>query len=73
VQDRVTGVLVQQRDPQRLADALRCLLRDGRLRAQVAAVARALVERWFDERRNAEQLRSIFHAVTAVDAPAGVA
>lgn len=73
IQDRVTGLMVSERAPQALADALSQLLRDSTLRGQIASAARGLVERSFDERRNAERLRAIFATVSAAPLPAEVA
>jgi len=73
VHDGVTGILVPEHHPQQLADVLDRLLRDARLRVRIAVAARALIERSFDERRNAEQIREIFHAATAPAVPAEVA
>lgn len=73
VRHRVTGLLVPERNPRELADALRRLLRNGQLRAEIAVAARALVERSFDDRRNAAALRGHFDTVSAATAPAEVA
>lgn len=69
----VTGVLVPERNPQQLAEALDRLLRDRALRVRIASAARALIERSFDERQNAEHIRDIFHAPIMRDVPAEVA
>jgi glycosyltransferase involved in cell wall biosynthesis len=55
-----TGLLVSQRDPQGLADALERLLADAALRGALAARARRLIEAEFDICQNAAQLRSVF-------------
>lgn len=73
VHDGVTGLLVAERNPQQLADVLARILRDRRLRTQLASAARARIERSFDEQRNAEHIRGIFNAAILGDAPAEVA
>jgi colanic acid/amylovoran biosynthesis glycosyltransferase len=55
-----TGLIVPQRDPQTLADALERLLRDREACARLAGHARALIEREFDARQNAARLREVF-------------
>ena len=61
-----TGLLVPQRDPARLADALERVLRSRELQLRLAQNARALVEREFDVRVNAGALRSLFETSAAV-------
>lgn len=70
VVDRVTGLLVPERDPASLATALGRLLDDEPGRAAMARAGRALVERWFDRRGQAVQLRAIFASAAAASAPA---
>ncbi len=60
ITDGVTGVLVPERDPAALAEALRALLDDGRLRTRLAQAARRRVELDFEVHRQAAQLRSVF-------------
>lgn len=62
------GVLVDERDPAALADALERLLGDAALRDRLAAAARAKIEREFDARAEALRLLAMFReaAVEAV-------
>ncbi|TWU06193.1 glycosyltransferase [Stieleria varia] len=55
-----TGLLVPQRDPTKLADALQRLLRDGELRVRLAEAARQHIERNFDIHRNTAKQRRLF-------------
>ncbi len=55
-----TGLLVPQRDPLALADALERLLADATLRSGLARAARGLIEAEFDIVRNAARQRAIF-------------
>jgi glycosyltransferase involved in cell wall biosynthesis len=55
--DEVTGLLVPQEDPIRLADALERLLTDPDLGITLALQARRLIEDKFDVHRNTAQLR----------------
>jgi glycosyltransferase involved in cell wall biosynthesis len=59
------GLLVPERDPSALADALARFLDDPELRVRVARAARARVERDFDIHRNAARLRALFGPVPA--------
>src|SRR5215213_3711932 len=63
-----TGLMVPQRDPAALADAIERLLVDPELRVRLAGRARQLVEAEFDVRRNAALLREMFEAAHAVAA-----
>ena len=54
-----TGLLVPQKDPVALADALQRLLTDGSLRVELALQARRQIEREFDARVNSAWLRWI--------------
>jgi len=60
-----TGLMVAQRAPSALADAMERLLGDAALRVRLAGNARALVEREFDIHRNAGRLRSMFSELQA--------
>ncbi|CAN5712177.1 glycosyltransferase family 4 protein [soil metagenome] len=68
-----TGILVPERDPIALADALERLLGDGDLRERLATNARRMIERDFDVTRNAARLRTLFGSRAAPDALAEVA
>lgn len=57
-----TGLMVPQRDPAALAEALAALLDDPARRDRLAGNARAMVEADFDVERNAALLREIFAA-----------
>jgi glycosyltransferase involved in cell wall biosynthesis len=50
-----TGILVPERDPAQLADAIELLLTDGARRREMAAGARAYAVERFDMRRNIER------------------
>jgi glycosyltransferase involved in cell wall biosynthesis len=60
LRDGETGLMVAQRAPAALADALGRLLDDGALRVRLAEAARALVERDFDIHRNTARQRALF-------------
>jgi len=64
VRDGSTGVLVGEHDPAALAAAIARLLVDAELRVSLATAARTLIERSFDTRRNAEQIRDLFNVPT---------
>ncbi len=66
IQDGVTGFVVPQGDPVALAAATERLLDDPELRTRIAARARRLVERQFDVRRNAAELRELFGSAVRV-------
>jgi glycosyltransferase involved in cell wall biosynthesis len=68
LRDGETGLMVPQRDPAALADAIERLLADPELRVRLAGRARRLVEAEFDVRRNAALLRETFKAAHAVAA-----
>jgi glycosyltransferase involved in cell wall biosynthesis len=68
LRDGETGLMVPQRDPAALADAIERLLADPELRVRLAGRARRLVEAEFDVRRNAALLRETFEAAHAVAA-----
>lgn len=66
VENEVNGLLVGERDPAALADALQRLLRDAALRTRLATAARQRVEQQFDAQREARKLRQLMSE--AVDA-----
>ena len=55
-----TGLVVPERDPQALADALELLLSDRELAGQLATSARRLIERRFTLRQSVAGLRALF-------------
>ncbi|MBE0480632.1 MAG: glycosyltransferase family 4 protein [Dehalococcoidia bacterium] len=55
-----TGLVVPQRDPSHLADALEALLTQPGLRTRLSDRARKLIEEEFDIDRNTEQVRAVF-------------
>jgi glycosyltransferase involved in cell wall biosynthesis len=62
IDDGRSGVLVGQRDPQALADALERLLSSGDLRARLAAGALDVMRERFSIRRNVAELAGRFAA-----------
>jgi len=60
IRNNDTGLLVSQRDPQGLADAIEKLLGDFDLRLRIAKSARRLVESTFDIKQNKTLLKNIF-------------
>lgn len=58
-----TGLMVPQRAPHALADALQRLLDAPLLRVQLAERARALIEEQFDVQRNTAQIRRLYAAM----------
>jgi glycosyltransferase involved in cell wall biosynthesis len=65
IEDGVTGLLVPQRDPAALADALARLLDDRALRARICEAAARRVRRAFDVAGNCEALRELFQSASA--------
>ncbi len=55
-----TGLLVPQRDPAALADAVRSMLADRERAQAMARAGRALVETMFDRQRNIAALRDLY-------------
>ena len=71
VQDGETGLIVPQRDPAALADAIERLLDSPKLRARLAARARSHVETFFDLRRNSEAVAREFRRALDPEPGAG--
>jgi glycosyltransferase involved in cell wall biosynthesis len=70
VRDGARGLLVPQRDPPALADALERLLTDSRLRVRLAEGARRFMEAEFDIHRNTAQRRAMFRSAVERFRPA---
>lgn len=70
IQHGVTGLLVPERSPLALADALQALLTDVATRRALAHRARQLIEREFNTDRSAARLRRLF-AIAAAEASVG--
>jgi len=70
VEDGLTGVLVDPRDPEQLAEALRGLLRDPQARTRLGAAARAQVLEKYTPRVMAERLYSAFFSSSSGDSAA---
>ncbi len=62
IDDGVHGLLVEPRDPQALANALRRVLTDAGLHRQLARAGRARIRERFDSRRTTLALRELFVA-----------
>ena len=58
--DRETGLMVGQRRPNELADAMHRLLENEAFRVRISRQARTLIEERFDIHRNAAAIRSLF-------------
>jgi colanic acid/amylovoran biosynthesis glycosyltransferase len=65
VRDGEGGLLVPERDPAALAEAMERLARDPTLGGRLAEGARRAVERDFDRARNVERLEALFSGVVA--------
>ena len=68
--DGDTGLMVRQRDPLSLANAIDRLLTDPGLRVRLATSARRLIETEFDIHRNAARRRAIFRQADRVGSEA---
>ncbi len=68
VRDGETGLMVPQKDPTALADALERLMDDSELRIRLAENARAVIEGDFDVRRSAAKLRETFEVRSLAEA-----
>ncbi|MBD3241168.1 MAG: glycosyltransferase [Chitinivibrionales bacterium] len=64
VEDRVTGLLVRQRDAAALADAIELILSDHSLSMTLATRARARIEKEYDRRANVGRLAEILIPLT---------
>lgn len=62
VQDKVTGILVEEKDPVSLADAIERILVDPALRMKFSKKARSLIQLNFDLSKNSEQIRQVFYS-----------
>jgi glycosyltransferase involved in cell wall biosynthesis len=62
IDDEQSGLLVPERDPRALADALERLWKDEALAARLAAAGRAKVERIWNRERNLEELAALINA-----------
>lgn len=60
IRDGETGILLPERQPSLLADALATVLAAPSLGRKFALAARQLIEQSFDVQRNAQQLRQVF-------------
>ncbi|NOZ39400.1 MAG: glycosyltransferase family 4 protein [Planctomycetes bacterium] len=60
IRDEETGLLVPEREPSKLAEAMQRLLGDEPLRVRLAAAARELFERDFSIEANTYQMREVF-------------
>lgn len=62
--DEKTGLMVSQRDPEGLANAIERLFIDPKLRMELAGGARQLIEAEFDIHQNSISIRDIFRAAS---------
>ncbi len=69
VHDGERGLLVPERDPEALAEALERLLADSGLRVRLAEAARQFMEAEFDIHRNTAQRRALFRAAVLRSRP----
>lgn len=61
VHDNVTGILVEEKDPISLADAVERILVDPALRMRFSKKAKGLIELNFDIKKNSEKIREVFY------------
>ncbi|HYC54782.1 MAG TPA: glycosyltransferase family 4 protein [Candidatus Binatia bacterium] len=61
VEEGVSGLMIPQRDPAAMADALEKIASDPQLAARLRAEAHAKVRRIWDRNRNLEELASLFN------------
>lgn len=69
IDDGQSGLLVPERDPRALAEALERLWMDPALAARLAAAGRAKVERIWNRERNLEELAALINAHVSQPAP----
>jgi glycosyltransferase involved in cell wall biosynthesis len=62
VRHEETGLLVSERQPAQLADAIGRMLTDAQLRVNLSVAARQLIEEQFDIRQAADRIRTLFAA-----------
>jgi glycosyltransferase involved in cell wall biosynthesis len=68
IEDGITGVLVRERDPQGIADAVRRLVSDREEAVAMAARGRERVSRHFDAERNHRAVLDLYRRITLEDA-----
>jgi glycosyltransferase involved in cell wall biosynthesis len=61
VVDGITGIMINPRDPQQLADAIEKLGNDPKLRKQMGTAGRQRVEALFDQRQQISRLEEIYY------------
>lgn len=69
VQDGVHGLLVESRDADALADALRRVLADPELHRRLARAGRARICECFDSRRTTLALKALFEQAIGIEVP----
>ncbi len=69
IDDGVNGLLIEPRDPQALAHALRRILDDGELRSHLARAGRERICERFDSRQTTLALRDLFARQLATERP----
>lgn len=73
VRNDETGLIVPQRDPVSLAEALTRVISSSQLRVRLSTSARQLIESEFDVNQNAALQRRLFAAQQVADVLEGVA